>query len=222
LPRTIVAVDTTTPRGSVALLEEDEVRAELRMVASDSHSRWLAGAIELLVAGLGRQPQDVDGWAVATGPGSFTGLRVGLSTVQGLALASARPCVGVSSLDALAALVSGFPGTIVPLVNAFRDEVYWGIYDGEAHPSEARGVGPVETVLDAVSGPLAVLGDGASHFRARILGRRPDAVFPSVEPWLAVPLGRLAARRLAAGEGIDPGDLRPLYLRGADIRKATP
>jgi len=218
----IVAVDTTTPRGSVALVEDGESRAEVRVGAADRHSRWLVGAIALVVEGLGLAPEDVDAWAVATGPGSFTGLRVGLSTVQGLALAASRPCVGLSSLEALAALARGSAPTIVALVDAFRDEVYSGVYEADGRPRGEPRVGPVEAVLPGLAGRVAFVGDGAHRFRARIEAGRSDAIFPPVEPWLAATLGRLATARLAAGGGIAPEALRPSYVRGADIRKAIP
>ena len=217
----IVAVDTTTPGGSVALVEDGEARAEVRLVAADRHSRWLVRAVELVVEGLGLAPAEVDAWAVATGPGAFTGLRVGLSTVQGLALASSRPCVGLSSLDVLATLARGSAATIVALVDAFRDEVYSGVYDGEARAAGPCGVGPVEAVLEGLTGPVAFVGNGAERFRARIQSL-PGAIFPAHDPWLAVALARLAATTLASGERMDPAALRPLYLRGADIRKAAP
>lgn len=218
----IVAVDTTTPGGSVALWEDGEARAEVRVVAADRHSRWLVRAVELVVEGPGLTAKDVDAWAVATGPGAFTGLRVGLSTVQGLALASSRPAVGLSSLDVLATLACGSAATIVVLVDAFRDEVYAGVYDGAARPAGPCSVGPVEGVLERLTGPVAFVGNGAGRFRARIQSRLPEATFPFYDPWLAVALARLAAARLAAGERMDPAALRPLYLRGADIRKAAP
>lgn len=218
----IVAVDTTTPGGSVALVEDGEARAEVRVVAADRHSRWLVRAVGLVVEGLGLLPAEVDGWAVATGPGSFTGLRVGLSTVQGLALASSRPCVGVSSLDALAALARGSAGTIVALVDAFRDEVYSGLYDGEARPAGPGRVGPVEAVIEGLTGRVAFVGNGAERFRERILSRLGGATFPVQDAFLAVTLARLAAEKLAAGGSLDPEALRPFYLRGADIRKAAP
>jgi tRNA threonylcarbamoyladenosine biosynthesis protein TsaB len=218
----IVAVDTTTPRGSVALVEDGAARAEVRLLAADSHSRWLLGAIALVVEGLGLAPRDVDAWAAATGPGSFTGLRVGISTVQGLALAAARPCVGLSSLDALAALARGSAPRIVALVDAFRDEVYSGVYDAEARPLGEARVGPVESILPELAGGVAFVGDGAQRFRARIVAGKPDALFPEIDPWLAATLGRLATSRLAAGEATAPEALRPAYIRGADIRKAIP
>ncbi len=215
----IVAVDTTTRRGSVVLFEDGAVLAEVRMVAADSHSRWLLRGIELVVEGYGRGPQDVDGWVVATGPGSFTGLRVGLSTVQGLALAGSRPCLGLSSLDALAALAERAAPTVVALVDSQRDEVFAAVYR-DGLPVGSPWVGAVESVLEGLDGPVAFVGGGAATHRPVIESRYPGATFPSVEPYLAATLARLGMGRFRAGEGSRPEDLRPLYLREADIRKA--
>lgn len=215
----IVAVDTTTRRGSVVLFEDGAVLAEVRMVAADSHSRWLLRGIELVVEGYGLRPQEVDGWVVATGPGSFTGLRVGLSTVQGLALAAARPCLGLSSLDALAALASGSAPSVVALLDSQRQEVFGAVYR-DSLPVGSPMVGAVESVLEGLEGPVAFVGEGAATHRLAIASRCSGALFPSVEPYLAATLARLGLLRLRAGEGARPEDLRPLYLREAAIRTA--
>ncbi len=94
----LLAADTTTTDGSVALAQGDEVICVLALPARESHSSSLLPAIESLLRSSGARAQDVGVWAVAVGPGAFTGLRVGISTIQGLALASSRPCVGVSAL----------------------------------------------------------------------------------------------------------------------------
>ena len=98
----VLAVDTTSERESVALADDLVVRAEVRVRAA-GHSRQILSAIEFVLRASGTAAGEIEGYAVTVGPGSFTGLRVGLSTVQGLALASGRPCLGVSTLDVLAA-----------------------------------------------------------------------------------------------------------------------
>lgn len=217
----LLALDTTTPNGSVAILEDEEVRAEIRMV-SESHSLWLVSALQELYANAGWSPRDVEGYAVASGPGSFTGLRVGLSTVQGLALAAGRPCLGVTTLEALAYLARGSADTVVALVDAFRDEVFHARYDGQGRAAGDRGVGRIERALAGLAGRVAFVGEGARRYRAEILAHFPQAVLPDIEPFLAVPVGRLALPRFHAGEGIPPRALRPVYLREADIRKPAP
>jgi tRNA threonylcarbamoyladenosine biosynthesis protein TsaB len=217
----LLALDTTTPHGSVAILENEEVRAETRTV-SDSHSRWVVSALPDLAATAGITLREVDGYAVASGPGSFTGLRVGLSTVQGLALAAGRPCVGVTTLDALAYATRRSADILVALVDAFRGEVFYGRYDAEGHPTGPPGVGPLNRALQDLAGPVAFVGDGALRYRAEILAHCPQAVISEAEPYLAVPVGRLALGRFRAGEGIEARALRPFYLREADIRKPAP
>ena len=217
----MLAVDTTTADGSVALADADEVVGEVRLGRQETHSRTLLPAIELLLGSLGLAPLDVDAWAVASGPGSFTGLRVGISTIQGLALASGRPCLGVSALDALAARVAGSASCLAALMDAFRGELYARLYDSAARPLEAARVETLASVLRRVPAGTAFTGDAARARRAEIAAGCPTAVFPPRSPFLAAAVARLAMKRLAAGESVEPAALRPLYLRGADIRRAA-
>lgn len=217
----LLALDTTTANGSVALLEDEEVRGETR-TTSESHSRWLVSALPGLIAAAGWSIRDVDAYAVAAGPGSFTGLRVGLSTVQGLAMAAGRPCLGVTTLEAHAYLARRSAEVLVALVDAFRGEVFYGRYDAHGQATGHRGVGGLERALEGLEGPVAFVGDGALRYRAEILARYPQAVLVETEPFLAVPVGRLALPRFRAGLGMAPGALRPVYMREPDIRKPTP
>jgi tRNA threonylcarbamoyladenosine biosynthesis protein TsaB len=217
----LLALDTTSRNGSAALLEGEEVRAETRRVA-ESHSSWVVAAIPELLKTAGSAIPDIDAYVVAAGPGSFTGLRVGLATVQGLALAALRPCLGVTTLDALAWLGRGHADTVVALVDAFRDEVYYGRYDAAGRPIGESAVGKLERAIEDLSGPVAFVGDGAQRYEKEIRARYPDARLPVVEPFLAVAVGRVALPRLREGKGIPPGALRPVYLREADIRKPVP
>jgi tRNA threonylcarbamoyladenosine biosynthesis protein TsaB len=218
----ILAVDTTTARGSVALVDGDATLGEVRVRSASGHSGWLVSAIDFLLGQVSWKPLDVEGYAVTTGPGSFTGLRVGLSTVQGLALASKRPCLGLSALDTLAALVAGRAPTLVALMDAYRDDVFTARFDADARPLGAPRVAPFSRALEGLSGPVAFVGDAVERYRDKILAMRPDALLPHGEPFLAAVLGRMAGPRLARGEGVLPEALRPLYLREAEIRKPPP
>jgi tRNA threonylcarbamoyladenosine biosynthesis protein TsaB len=194
------------------------VLAEARVVTSKGHSRWLLPAAAALLQGLGLEPGGLDLFAVTTGPGSFTGLRVGLGSVQGLALASSRPCVGLATLDVLAASAAGSSGTIVALVDAFRGEVYSGVYDAAGSLRGERRVGPLAVVLASLPAGSAFVGDPAQEHREAIVRAVPGAVFPGWARFLAPTLAAEALRRAAAGETVSPAELRPLYLRAADIR----
>ncbi len=214
----VLAVDTTTARGSLAVLGEDGVLAEVRVATASGHSRWLLAAVEAVLGGLGLQAADLDVFAVTTGPGSFTGLRVGLSSVQGLAIASGGRCVGVSALDVLAAAAAGRGEAIIPLMDAFRDEVYWGVHGADGERRAGPSVGRLEDVLAAAPQGAAFVGDAVAKGREAIACALETAVFPEIDLHLAVPLGRIALARAATGQTILPTDLRPLYLRGVAIR----
>lgn len=215
----LLAVDTTTRWGSVALLRDGEVRGEVRFVEEGGgHSRTVLPAVEALLRFAGVAPGQMEAFAVALGPGSFTGVRVGVSTVQGLALGSGRPALGLSTLEALAAKMRGRSHTLVPMVDAYRDQVYAAVYDEalqEKRPAEA--VAPEAWLRDLPPG-AAFLGDGATRYHETIRAHHPQALFPDRTVFLAAAVGRLAAPRLAAGEGVEAAALRPLYLRPPDAR----
>jgi tRNA threonylcarbamoyladenosine biosynthesis protein TsaB len=191
----VLAIDTTTPRGSVALVDGGEVRGEVRLRTATGHSHSVMPAIAFLLESLGLDAAGLEGFAVTCGPGSFTGLRIGVSTVQGLALASGRPCLGLGTLDVLAARMCGSASTLVPIVDAYRDEVYAAIYDASARLLRGcRAESPAALLAEVPEG-AAFFGDGADRYRDLILRLRPGARFPG-------PL------------------LRPVYLRAAVAPRA--
>ncbi len=194
------------------------ILAEARLVTTAGHSRWLLPAVEALLRGLGLEAGAVDVFAVTIGPGSFTGLRVGLGTVQGLALASGRPCVGLPTLDVLAGAAAGASGTVVALVDAFRGEVYSGVFDAAGLLRRPHGVGPLAAVLEGLPAGTAFVGDAAVDHREAIRGVVRDAVFPASPEFLAAPLATAARRRAISGASVSASGLRPLYLRDAGVR----
>ncbi len=218
----VLAVDTTTARGSLAVVGEQGVLAEARVESPAGHSRWLLPALDAVLRGLGMEAGQLDAFAVTTGPGSFTGLRVGLSSVQGLALASGRPCVGLSALDTLAFAAAGSSDRIVALMDAFRSEVYWAVYDGSGSRRAGPRVGPIDDVLAEAPAGAAFVGDAVATLRSAIEQRAAGARFPDLDLHLAAPLGRAALARAAAGQTVAPSALRPLYLRAAEIRPSRP
>ena len=218
----VLAVDTTTARESAAVVDEAEVRGEVRLFSTDTHSRRLVPAIEFLLSQLGLAPAAIEGFAVTTGPGSFTGLRVGLSTIQGLALAAGRPCFGAPALDVLAARIAGTASHLVALMDAYRAEVFAGLYDAGARPLAPPLVTPLQPWLATLPPGCAFVGDAVAAQRALIEAACPGAVFPPRTLFLAGTLGRLAEPALRAGRGVPAEELRPLYLREAAIRRPGP
>ncbi len=124
----VLAVETSTLTGSVAIVDDTQVIAETTLSVSLQHSERLMPAIEELLRNATIHLSEIDLFAVSQGPGSFTGLRIGVAAVQGLALSQGKPVMGVSSLAALARNGFFFKGLIVPILNAFRNEVYAGFY----------------------------------------------------------------------------------------------
>ena len=218
----VLAVDTTTPRGSVAIVSEEDTLGEARVVTGDGHSRWLLPAVDALLRGVGCEPAALDAFAVTCGPGSFTGLRIGLSSVVGLALACARPCVGISTLEVLALSAAGAGGPIVAVMDAFRGETYVAVYDEAARPLEDPRVGVLEELASALPDEAVFVGDAAVSQRSRIEALVPGARFPQAELFLAAALGRAAVERVRVGETVPAAQLRPLYLRGAGVASPRP
>jgi tRNA threonylcarbamoyladenosine biosynthesis protein TsaB len=220
----VLALDTSTRTGGCAVLRGDEVLAEVPGEASRTHAERLPGD---LMAALDRARltlTDVEVFAVATGPGSFTGLRVGIATMQGLALAASRPLVGVSVLDALAhaASTTGASGGVATWVDAWRGEVYAALYDG-VREAEGASVELPQTILARRRGRRTLfIGDGAAVHRDAIASAMgTHGVFPpALEPPLAGIIGRLARADVEAGRRPGPADIQPLYVRRPDAELA--
>jgi tRNA threonylcarbamoyladenosine biosynthesis protein TsaB len=217
----VIAVDTSSERSSVALVEGGEARGEVRLVTAVP-SVVVLPAVEFLLRSAGLLASDVEGYAVTVGPGSFTGVRVGLSTVQGLALGSGRPCLGLSTLDVLAAGVAGEADRLLVLLDAFREDVFVGRYDRDARPLGPPTRERPDVALAGVPPEAVITGPGAWRYEGLVRDRLPRARLVPGDAFLAARLGLLAEAALERGEGVAAASLRPLYLRDADIRPSRP
>ena len=124
----ILGIDTSTSCGSVGLIDGDSVIAEYLIDIPVTHSERLLGSIEHVLRQAGCSTGELDGWAISLGPGSFTGLRIGVSTIKGLAFATQKPVAGVPTLDVLAFNISPTPYLICPVLDARKGEVYAAFY----------------------------------------------------------------------------------------------
>jgi tRNA threonylcarbamoyladenosine biosynthesis protein TsaB len=219
-----LALDTSTRTGGCAVLRGDEVLADVPGEAARTHAERLPGDLMAVLDRAGLALADVDVFAVATGPGSFTGLRVGIATMQGLALAADGPLVGVSVLAALATSAAGVAagGRVATWVNAWRGEVYAALFDG-GREVEGATVELPEPILARLGGTRTLfIGDGAAAHREairRALGARCELA-PVLEPPLAGIIGRLARAEVEAGLRPGPADIQPLYVRRPDVELA--
>ena len=229
----ILAVDTATKTCSVAVVNEKTLISEYTVNHKDTHSKFVMGLIHEILGISHLAVKDLDGFAVTIGPGSFTGLRIGLSTVKGLALATGKPVVGVSSLAALAfpiciptsAPINGKNALICPMLDARRNEVYTGTYRFNSmtliNEQSPRAVRPDEAIND-IDEPCIFVGDGAITYAELIKNKLgPLAVFANF-PGLVIRasvVGHIAMERFKNKDTDDPGLLKPVYLRKSDAEK---
>ena len=226
----VLALDTTTRAGSAALVDDDRVVDERSGDGSRTHAVRMPGEI-VTIAGENQWPLSaIDLFAVASGPGSFTGLRIGIATIQGLAFVHGRRVVAVPALDALAHAASrDLPaGTLVAAwMDAHRHDVFAALYEvNEAPPFSRARLTEVEgpTVGSPASTlarwrtlarglPAVIVGDGAALYTAEIAQDSPASrVVAPLQ--LAGAIGLLAVAR--AGEALEPSAVRPLYVRRPD------
>lgn len=206
---------------SVALVDRQKLLAEICLNSKQYHSRRLLLVISTLLEEADVKFNDLAGIAVALGPGSFTGLRIGLATAKGLAHASGKPLVAIPTLDGLALNAAGAHGLICPVLVARRQEVYTALYrwqEGElCCLASYQAVAPSSWVAQLISygEPVYFLGDAVMPYRDvwQELGER--AVFLPPENILprAAHIARLGQQRLSRGQVDDLFQLKPLYLR---------
>lgn len=220
----ILSLDTTTRGGSVALTRGEHLLSVVAGDAARSHAERLPAEIEAALAHAGVQRADLNVLAVATGPGAFTGLRIGLAAMQGLAMTLGLPVIGISALDALADEVDPAEADLVaPWMDAQRGEVFATLVDRAANRVlESPLAAHPALVLDAwrphLAGRRAIfIGDAAPRDAALFSGAGAEQWSVRVPPLLAPALARLAGRRAARGEGGLPHQLEPLYVRRPDV-----
>jgi tRNA threonylcarbamoyladenosine biosynthesis protein TsaB len=211
----VLAVETSTLAGGAALLDGGLVVGEYTLDVSLTHSERLMGAIDRLLTDASWTVRDLEGLAVSVGPGSFTGLRIGLSTVKGLALALAIPIAAVPTLDAMATLLPFAALPVCPVLDARKREVYASLYrwDGASMRREwdYLALAPAD-LARRLDEPVIVLGEAADQVDSPYARRiRPPRRGPS-----PAAVGFLGHSRLAMGDTIAPADLVPIYLRPSE------
>lgn len=222
----LLTLDTATRAGSVAVTRGETLLGEILIEAESTHSDRLLVSVEQLLGDLSLTLADCDAFAVVHGPGSFTGLRVGIATAKGLALATGKPLVGVSSLAtlAMAAPFSRYP--VCALLDARKQEVYAGLFawqGGVPHPLAAEAALAPDRLLDQLHEETLFVGSGALCYRTLIvrrLGARAHFLpWPQHTPRAAL-AAALALEALRRGEGGGAECVVPRYLRLAEAEIA--
>lgn len=219
----IFSIDTSSPTASVALFQTDGVQIREELPGRDRLSAELLPAVERLLKKQGLTLRHIDLFAAVTGPGFFTGIRIGLTLLKGFCFRESVPLVGVNGLETLAHTCSSREEMIVALIDARRAEVYRGVYRGSGEglwevsaPSLVHHQ-RIFSGLDFSAGSGVLVGSGATAYRDQILGVDPRIRLLPGPGTLALEAAKLALKKFRQGCYLrDAGDLLPLYIRPSD------
>jgi tRNA threonylcarbamoyladenosine biosynthesis protein TsaB len=220
----VLGLESSGPRGGVALIEDGRVLGEIVFEKGMVHGRDIAPSADRLLRDAGWRPADLDLIAVDIGPGSYTGLRVGLAAAKGLALALGKPLLGVPSLDALVQTAVSQDGPIAAVLSAKWDQVYGALYEvrkGIAVRTTDMFAEKPEQFAARLSTGTRVVGDALER-HAELFSSKGARPAPP-ETWAPKPaiVAELGRRRFAEGLRHDAGTIVPLYLAPIEFKKAT-
>lgn len=213
-----VAIDTTADIAGVALFDADALLSEITWYSRQSHSRDLLPGLDWLLERAGRSKDQVANVVVCTGPGSYAGMRVGVSTAKALAFALGAALAGVDRLAADAQTFAGTSQRVVAVHAAGRAEIAWAAYDAKGREVIPPTLSPVAALPSIIEAGDLVCGEVASMPAAFVDALRERGItVVAAHPSRVVAVGRLGLNRLAAGHRDDPNSLAPLYLRAPAI-----
>jgi tRNA threonylcarbamoyladenosine biosynthesis protein TsaB len=200
-----LAVDTAAEIGSIALADRNGVRHEVRLCSPDGFAQTLFGEIEALLARCQVRLADIDLYAAATGPGSFTGVRIGVAAIKGLAEVAGKPAIGISNLTALSQF--GTMDLRAPIIDARRGEVFAAVLDRRGEEVVLASVLPFPAFKELV-------GDRQVEYISA--GFDPARPFTTAPRELAGAIAQLAMERCFAGVACDPASIEANYVRRPD------
>ena len=217
----ILAFEASAKAGSVALLEDGKLLAESYQNTGLTHSQTLMVMAEDMLKAAGKTVSDLTAVAVAEGPGSFTGVRIGVAAAKGLSWGAELPCYGVSTLKAMALTLGAYEGHVCACMDARRSQVYNALFLAEAgvltRVTEDRAISLAELKreLEHIDGSIFLVGDGASLTYRTLSAEIPELILPPEHRLhqRASGVALAAAEKIAAGETGDGNALTPNYLR---------
>lgn len=222
----ILAIETSTMLGGIAIADDSGLIAEVRLNVKSTHSERLMTETDHLLKQSGLMISDIDVFAVATGPGSFTGLRIGLSTVKGFSYATGKPIISVPTLEAFAWSFPYCRYPVCAMLDARKKEVYTALFewDGEVF---VRLINEVSVKVNRISEDIRLLSAGKTVFTGEgsliykdeivnIMGE--DAIFASMDKMIPAPsnVATIAMKKALGGEFSEPVSLVPFYLRRSE------
>ena len=223
----ILSLDSSTESASVALLDKDKVLGELTFNYKKQHSVILMPMIDALLKNLDLTINDVDGFAVSKGPGSFTGLRIGTAVIKGLCQGTKKPFIGISTLDSLAYNMAFTDGLICPIIDALRDNVYTALYtfeNGNLKVYKEKSIMHIDELINTIKEEnknVCFVGDGVFKFREKLKQNLYSCSFaPSnLNHARASSLGELGYMLLSKGLCDNLYSFAPIYLRKSQAER---
>jgi tRNA threonylcarbamoyladenosine biosynthesis protein TsaB len=218
----VLGVDTSTMTAGIGVVEENEILVEVKFSVKITYSEILLSCIDLALKNVGLKIDHMDGFAISIGPGSFTGLRIGLSTLKGLSFATGKPLVPVPSLDALAHLSLYCQYPVVTMLDAKKNQVYAATYEtknGELKRQSDYLVIDLEDLVRGISQKTLFVGPGAKLYQEKLIELLEDkAYFSQAEQSLpsGATVAFLGRKKLILGQYEDIVNLEPMYLRKSE------
>jgi len=214
----ILALDSTALTASVALCEDEVLLAEYSIENGNTHSETLLPMVESVLRMFDLTTKDIDLFAASAGPGSFTGVRIGAATVKGLAFDTQKPCIGVSTLEALAENLSMQNALVCPVMNARRKQVYTALFRFEngigtrLMPDSAIAISELDTVLAQYEEPIYLVGDGYAITK-ELLTVPTSETAERLRRQSAYSVAQVALRSYRNGTNTSDAQMVPTYLR---------
>ena len=216
----VLSIDSSSKVATAALFKDDKILSEIILNDKREHSVILMTIIEDLLKHNKLTINDIDGFVVSKGPGSFTGLRIGMATIKGLSFGSNKPYVSVSSLDALAYSVFNFDGIICPIMDALRNSVYTALYKSNPNGLEklsdysALDIDELISLIKEKNDKVIFIGDGLNKYKDYLSENCPNAYFPPAHLNVihASALAEIGSKLLKEGICDDPNS-SPIYLK---------
>ena len=217
----ILAFETSAKAGSVALLESGNLLGESYQNTGLTHSQTIMAMAQDMIAACGYTPQDIQAVAVAAGPGSFTGVRIGVAAAKGFAWGAEIPCYGVSTLEAMAETLGIYQGYVCACMDARRNQVYNALFYVNhgmlERVTEDRAIALIDLKeeLKTLEGPIYLVGDGAELAYRHLSAEVENLILPPEHRrhQRASGVAMVAAKKIAAGESGDANAMTPNYLR---------
>lgn len=221
----ILSLDTTAEVCTAAICDGDKLIAEMTVNTGNTHSQTLLPVVEQILKISELSLDDIDYFACCTGPGSFTGVRIGVATLKGIAYGKNKPCVSVSTLDALAYNLIGYEGILCPVMNARRNQVYNALFecrDGKITrlcPDRALSIDELDEELAALGKKVYLSGDGYNITVKGFKKTKVEYVPERMRYQSGYSVACCALEKINAGETLSDSEMKPIYLRPSQAER---